>query len=203
MVTRKSGIMIAAVAALSCLLSVVYVSSCKKAGPPYPNCEGIICENGGYCHVDSIDKKPTPHCTCPVGYEGPLCATESVAKYINTWDLYQVITYSDSTPAIGKDSSYIVFVKRSSTHTTFFINNFLGDNNYNDVICTIDSTNSAHFYFDTLSAFHMVFDHFRLLSGEGTITDSTITATLAYKHLNYNMNWQRDTVSIIMTPHHL
>lgn len=58
-------------------LSVLLISfmllflSCSKSDP----CEGIACKNGGTC----ADGK----CQCPVGWEGPLCETESLPKAVN------------------------------------------------------------------------------------------------------------------------
>ena len=147
------------------------------------------------------------HCNCPAGFEGPTCATGTVSKYVGsgTWDVKQTVMASDTASLVGKVSYYTAFIKQSGTATTFFINNFCDSNNYNDIVCTIDSTNSSLFVIDTLSAFHMFYQHFKLVrEGKGSISadDSTITATVMVRHLNYNVNWQMDSLKMVFTPHH-
>ncbi len=202
MVNKKSSVIIAAIVALFCFVSAVYISSCTKPGKE-TNCDYVVCQNGGYCHVDSINKKLTPHCICPTGYEGGTCATASVTKFLGSWDVKQVVIGSDSLDIVGKDSLYSVLLYASGTPTTFMIYNLCGDAYYNDIICTIDSINTNKFVIDTLSSFHMIFNFFKLTqNATGTIIPNTsITTTLYVKRLNYNVNWEHDTLSIFMTPH--
>jgi hypothetical protein len=199
MVNKKSGNIIAVIIAMFSLIAITY-TSCTTPAANLNNCEGVLCNNGGYCYVDSLTK--IRHCVCPKGFEGPTCATPSVSKYFGTWNLTQKITSADSTiPAADSVSHYIVNLVQSATPTTFFINNFSGNIFYNEIVCTLDSTNSYIFTIDTLSAFHMIFDNYRLLYGYGSISnnDSLIRATFAIKHLTPTTNWVYDTISLYMT----
>ena len=220
MISKKSSVISAAVLALCCVVSAVYISSCTKPSKG-PSCDGYACENGGYCSVDTFYNDlyyplvGTPHCdcpkggyqvvhcNCPAGFEGPNCATVSVAKYLGTWDVKQTVIGSDSIKTKGTDSLYSVLIQ-STTPTSFTIYNLCGDKNYNDVICTLDSIHSGSFIVDTTSAFHMIFDHFKQTSqGFGYIVPGdSIVAILHVRHLNYNINWQNDTLAVVMTPHH-
>ena len=206
MVNKKSSVFIAAIVALLCFLSVVYVSSCTKAGNG-ATCEGVVCENGGYCLTDTVttngNKQLTSHCVCPSGFEGANCATVSANKYLGSWSVVQTVIGSDSAKTIGTDSLYSVLLYASATPTTFMIYNLCGDKNYNDIICSIDSINTSNFTIDSLSAFHMIFDHFKLTqNASGVIVSGTsITITkLCIRRLNYNVNWQNDTLSLVMKP---
>ena len=222
MISKKSSVIIAAILALCCVFSAVYISSCTKPSKG-PSCDNYACENGGYCSVDTFYSNtfyplsngtrcdcpgsgvPTVHCNCPSGFEGPNCASAVVAKYARTWDVTQTVIGSDTVSKVGTSTTYEAFLLQSATPTTFFINNICDSNNYNDIVCTIDSTNSSLFVIDTLSAFHMFYQHFKFTqAGSGSISsnDSTITATIWVRHLNYNVNWQNDTLQLVMTPHH-
>jgi hypothetical protein len=164
-------------------------------------CEGVICENGGYCHMDSTTNKPK--CICPTGFEGVNCATGSIAKYIGTWDMRQIISGSDSVGFINDTSYFQVFLRKTATPTTFFIDNFADNKYYNEIVCTVDSNNSFNFGIDTISAYHMLFDSYRLTYGYGYITsnDSAIIGTFAVRHLTATSNWINDTVQIRLLKH--
>ncbi len=224
MVSKKSSVIIAAILALCCVLSTVYLSCSKpKKGA---TCDDYRCQNGGYCSVDTFYKNVfyphdynsspihcncdtggilLPHCNCPSGYEGTYCESAFITKYLREWDVTQTVISSDSAATVGRVTKYSAFLLQSGTPTTFFINNICDSSNYNNIICTIDSTNSRNFVIDTLSAFHMFYQHFKFTQeGIGTISadDSTITATLWTRHLNYNVNWQNDVLKLVMKPHH-
>ena len=221
MVSKKSSVIIAAILALCCVFSAVYISSCTKPSKG-PSCDNYVCENGGYCSVDTFFQDlyfplaGAPHCNCPKGYqvvhcncpsgfEGANCSSAVVAKYTKNWDVKQTVIGSDTASAVGTSITYEAILLQSATPTTFFINNICDSNNYNDIICTIDSTDSHNFTIDTLSAFHMFYQHFKFTqAGYGNISadDSTITAKIWVRHLNYNVNWQNDTLQLVMTPHH-
>ena len=213
MVNKKSGVIVAAMLCLCCVLSVIYISSCTKTANN-PSCDNVVCQNGGYCTIidTSIYDKTTgklskyypvrEQCNCPAGTEGPLCATISESKYIGTWNVKQTVIGSDTAKQVGKVVYYPAYLLKSATPTTFFINNLCDSNNYNDIVCTIDSTNSSNFIIDTLTDFHMFYQHFKLTQqGIGSISGdgSTITATIWTRHLNYNVNWQNDTLQLVMT----
>ena len=208
MLSKKSGVIIATIVALFCFISVVYISSCTKPGKG-PTCDNVHCENGGYCSVDTSfnGTRYNPalvHCNCPSGFEGPNCATVSAAKFLGTWDVKQTIIGSDSVKLVGYDTTYTVLLEATPTPTTFMIVNLCGDITYNDVVCSIDSGNTSYFTIDSNSAFHMIFDHFKLThNSRGAIAanDSSISATLFTRHLNYNVNWQNDTLQLLLTPH--
>ncbi|MES2701225.1 MAG: calcium-binding EGF-like domain-containing protein [Bacteroidota bacterium] len=193
MLSKKRGLVIATVIAFLSFISVTYFS-CTKPGNDPRTCSGVYCENGGYCNLGT--------CICPSGFEGKYCATASVAKYVGTWDLTQEVIGSDSMNDIGKDSSYIVFLKKTATPTTFFVNNFFGNANYNNLVCTIDSANTATFRVDTLTPFHMLYNYVHIYDGaHGDITDNKITMHLRVRHLTETVNWQLDTLLITMKPH--
>lgn len=201
MVNKKSSVIIAAIVGLFCIMSVVYISSCSKPGIPV-SCDGIVCDNGGFCLVNTINKTSAPECICPAGFEGSNCATASVTKYLGTWSVVQKTIGSDSAKSVGTDSLYNVTIEQSATPTTFMIYNLCGDQNYNDVVCTIDSTNTNSFIIDSTSAFHMIFDHFKLTqNSNGLIVPGTSITTILYtRHLDANVNWIHDTFSIVMRP---
>ena len=201
MVNKKSSFIIAAIVSIFSFIIVAH-TSCKKNENSPNVCEGVVCQNNGYCHVDTLHGLHWV-CVCPTGYEGNYCETISVAKYIGTWDVKQVVTGSDSLNFKGVTYLYTAFLKETATPTTFFINNVSNDPFYNDIICTLDSGNSNHFYIDTISAFHMVYDHYKILYGSGMIYNSdSISATFATRHLSATTNWINDTFFLTITPHH-
>src|ERR1035437_5617075 len=108
MIIKRGSKFIAATVTFISIITVAWLS-CTKVGANLQTCNGIICENGGYCHVDTFTKKPV--CLCPSGYEGSNCATVSVDKYIGTWDMMQVITGSDSIGFKNDTVHYIVLLK--------------------------------------------------------------------------------------------
>lgn len=196
MLTRKGSVFIAAMAAIFSLLSIVYVS-CTKVGSA-PACNGVICQNGGYCK--------SGHCKCPAGYEGSTCGTLSVKRYFGTWNVHQTCIGSDSSSVVGKDSFYTVFLSQTATPTTFFMDNFLGNPNYNNLICTIDTLNPRHFVVDTSRDFHMWYEYVTVKAGShGDLAtdDTTIDVYLVLRRLSPTHNWRNDTMSLIITPHHL
>ena len=198
MAKRKRNLLIAALLTIVPYMAITWLS-CNKSDGSLQRCEGVICENGGYCHLNLTTNLPS--CICPTGYEGANCATASVAKYIGTWDMRQIITGSDTAGFIKDTSYYTVFLVKSATPTTFFINNFANNKYYNQIICTMDSANSFDFLIDTISAYHMLFDNFKLQYGWGSIThnDSAITGTFAVRHLTSTSNWINDTVQFALT----
>ncbi len=200
MARRKSRLFIASLLTILSFSLIVW-ASCNKGGVTPVRCEGVVCENGGYCYVDTFTQKP--YCTCPTGYEGPNCATVSVAKYIGTWNMQQIIKGSDTTSFINDTSYYVVSLANSSTPTTFFINNFVNNPYYTEIVCTLDSTNSFGFVIDTLSDDHMLFSSFKLQYGSGAISSngSVITGQFAMRQLTATSNWVNDTVSFTLTHH--
>lgn len=215
MIRKRSGRIIATIAALFSFLMLAYISCKKPQG--YVRCEGVTCLNGGYCAVDTTPQQK-PHCVCPIGWEGSNCATAVVNKYFGTWDLHQHITGSDSMVTIDsvylkRDTTYPVFLQQTATPTTFFINNFFNNPYYNYIICTLDSLNSHRFYIDTISDFHQMYDHYKITWNDGNWrawdsgliaqNDTLITGNFIIRFKNKTTNWQIDTVQFKMTQHHI
>jgi hypothetical protein len=193
MFSKKRGVIIGSVLTLLSSLSVTYFSCTKPSGDPH-TCNYVYCDNGGVCSQGK--------CTCPTGYEGPRCATESVSKFVGIWKVKQIVIGSTKASYIGKDSTYSINLKKSGTVTTFFIDNFYGDASYNNLVCALDSITSTDFRFDTLPAYHMVYDHFRILDGKGTYgpNDRSIESVIRVRRLDATANWQTDTLSLTMSP---
>jgi hypothetical protein len=196
----KGGKLVAAIATFCCCAAIVWLSCTKVSSNP-STCIGFVCLNGSFCHVDTITKKPS--CICPTGYEGPNCSTASVSKYAGTWNMMQIITGSDSANFNHDTTRYVVTLTNTATPTTFFIDNFSNNPYYNEIICTLDSTDSHKFLLDTISAYHLLYDHYHLLYGSGFISanDSFIRVDLATRHLSATTNWINDTMIFIMTHH--
>lgn len=195
MLTRKGSLFIAAFVAIFSLLSVVYVS-CTKVGDA-PACNGVTCLNSGYCKMG--------HCVCPLGYEGANCGTASAARYFGTWDVRQTIIGSDSAYLIGQDSLYTVFIKKTSTPTTFFIDNFMGNASYNDLLCIVDTINVRNFRLDSLRDFNMWYEHVYIKNGSMGVlqsNDTLIDMHVNIRRLSPTSNWRNDTLHMILTPHH-
>jgi hypothetical protein len=201
MMSKKSSIIITAIVTLVSFFTITWLSCSKPS--KNPSCNGVVCENGGRCAMDSILGKLEPQCICPAGFEGPFCATVEVNKYIGTWDIKQHIDWSDSVKTIGTDTTYSVDLAKTATNTTFFINNFFNNANYNNIICDIDSANSSYFTIDTLSDFHEFYDHYQIKSGYGQIyANDSIIGHMFIRFLTGTTNWHQDSVTIRLYPHH-
>ena len=201
--SKKSSIIIAAIVTLFSFVTITWLSCTKPANGP--SCSGVVCENAGYCVLDTVNKNGTkvltPQCACPAGYEGPTCATASVAKYLGTWDITEHVTWSTQPLDNGKDTVYEVLLAKTATNTTFFMNNFFNNANYNDIICDIDSMNTSNFTIDTLSDFHELYAHYQVKWGVGSISGNTINASMFIRFLDATTNWQEDSVTLVLTPH--
>ncbi len=190
MVSKKSGLVLSVIGLVVFVFSLVYVSSCTKPLADYRySCINVVCQNGGHCD--------SGRCTCPVGYEGGHCETRVVDHFYGTWKVHQRTVGSDSTNVVGKDSVYNLELMPTATPTTFFIYNFAGNQYYSELVCLLDSTFNNNFTIDTTSALNMAYDHYRIRGGYGKryATDS-IWARVYVRRLNYNVNWQRDTMEL-------
>jgi len=204
MLTKRSHILVAAIATIFCCLSMIYVS-CTKVGGTLA-CNGVTCENGGYCNDSGF-------CVCPVGFEGVNCGTASVAKFIGDWDVTSVITGSDSADVIGQQTKYTMAFLTAATPTSFLIQNFLGNPNYNAVIGIIDSfTKTDPNYKNKFSLDTGSFDTHIIgaglvigLGSGGTLNPSnnSINAVFNIDRVNSFINREHDTLTLYMTPHHL
>jgi hypothetical protein len=195
MLTKKSRIIIAALSSILCFLSAVYVSCTKPGGSP--SCNGVVCKNSGYCNHG--------HCVCPTGYESADCGTASVAKYIGAWDVTQTTVGSDSPSTIGHQSTYTMFLKTTATPTTFFIDNFLGNSSYNQMLCTLDSVSSNRFVLDSIRDQNMIFGIVYIMpnsSGSYVAASHKISSQFIIRSLTPTHIWKIDTFSLEMVPHH-
>jgi len=190
MVNKKSSLVIAAIVTISFFLSVAWVSCTKPLENYKYSCNNVVCNNNGYC--DSAK------CVCPVGYEGAHCEIGSVKKFFGAYGLKATIIGSDSVTWVNRDTTYDVLLRNTATPTTFFIDNFAGDPFYSSIVCTIDSTHNHNFYFDTTSRTNMVYDHYRIKGGFGYLVGDSIKATVFIRHLNATVNWQNDTMTLLM-----
>jgi hypothetical protein len=198
---KKGGKLIAAILTSFCLITIAWLSCTKVKSDPY-TCNYVTCDNGGYCHKDTVHR--TVGCLCPVGYEGSKCEIVSATKYLNAWDVTETIVGTDSPAFKNLTFHYIAYLEKSPTTTTFLFNNWSNNQYYNNIICTIDSANSYKFVIDTLSSWHLLYDHYRIISGSGMITktDSLITGNMVTRHLSVTSNWINDTFVFYMTQHH-
>lgn len=190
MVMKKSSLIIAAIATISLFLSVTNMSCTKTPGTYKYSCNNVVCSNGGYC--DSA------RCICPVGYEGAHCEIAIVDKFIGSYGLKETILGSDSASLVNTDTTYDVLMRKTATPTTFFLDNFAADPQYSSIICTIDSMDHTHFLIDTTSRTNMVYDHYRIMGGQGNIYGDTVLAYMRVRHLTSTVNWQNDTLELRM-----
>lgn len=193
MFSKKRGVIFGSAVALLTFIPTAWFSCTKPSGNAY-TCDYVYCDNGGVCSQGK--------CTCPTGYEGPRCATESIAKYVGIWKVKQTIIGSTETNTIGMDSVYSINFKKSSTPTTFMVDNFYGDPTYNNLICILDSINTLNFRFDATPSFHMAYSHFRIIDGDGKFdaADRVIESVVRIRHLDATSNWQTDTLHMVFTP---
>ena len=206
---RKNEIVTVIVVATIYALFAVYMSCSKPGGAPL--CRNVVCNNGGYC-----DKG---NCSCAFGYEGLHCDSAFAMKFAGAWDTWQTTIGSDSVREKGTEISYISYLKLTATPTTFFINNFMGNASYNQLVCVIDSANTTHFVLDSTRGHGMIYDNvFVMPDSKGMIylTDPNkyhlsnivqlpylrIQAQFIVRKLTTTHNWRTDTLSLIMTPHH-
>ena len=175
------------------LLAFAYQSCVKPGGPRL--CNNVECLNGSYCLKGQ--------CMCPAGYEGTNCATPAVDKFIGAWRVRQVVTGSDSFKVKGKDTTYTIQINRTTTPTTFFIDNFLGDPQFNSIVGIIDSTYKYSFCLDTARDLNMWYKNINIRFGSGgefVSSPKSIWASVILRYINYNHNWQVDTLRMDMTP---
>ncbi len=200
---KKNKLVFAVLICLSAFMSVTYFS-CEKTGTP-AFCDGIRCNNGGSCLKGQ--------CQCPPGYEDSSCATISATKYLGRWNVHQTVIGSDTTYASGLFMDYSIDLVPTATPTTFFVNNFLNDNEFNKLVCTINPTNTFAFVMDTTTNAAMRFKPIHFWGGNGTISLGyfpsgdkhqaldTINAKFVYQFINRMGNWQVDSLQWVLTNH--
>lgn len=190
MLSKKNSLIVAALVTVSSFLTAAYVSCTKPLQSVKYSCNGVVCSNGGYC--DSA------RCICPVGYEGMHCETGTVDKFIGRFGLTSTVIGSDSLALVNSDTTYDVLFRRTATPTTFFIDNFAADPLYSSIVCLLDSNNLNHFFIDTTSRLNMAYDHYRIVTGQGTLTGDSVLAFVVTRHLTSTVNWQNDTMRLKM-----
>jgi hypothetical protein len=128
---RNSGknIVITLFITLTAFFSVAY-AACKKTEitPAKDLCESITCQNGGTCFKGK--------CSCPGGYEGEFCQTRAIVKYLGNWVLTEKVVGSSDSTHIATQQKYNVDIQTSpGSNVDFVINNFMGNENYDNVPC--------------------------------------------------------------------
>jgi len=191
---------VTAVLALFCLMTIVWLA-CDKTNTKPHSCNGIECKNGSFCNVDTLTK--LPKCVCPTGFEGISCGTATLDRYLGYWNMTQVITISDSGMYTKDTSHFQVLLAKTATPTTFFISNFTNNPYYEKITCVLDSANAHSFVCDTISAYHLLWDHYQVQDGFGFMSanDSVIVAIFAVRHLTATSNWVVDSLNLTMTRH--
>jgi hypothetical protein len=111
------------------IFSVVLYSACNKN-----KCHDVLCLNQGVCDGGS--------CVCPVGFEGPRCATLTRDKFIFTYRGGDTCGADPSSMHYTPYQIHLLAVLHDSLEMT--LKNFI--NNMEDsAICTIQSTDSFTF----------------------------------------------------------
>ncbi len=109
--------------ALSALLTIgafgaVTYTSCTK-----DQCKDVVCANSGTC-LNGI-------CSCPSGFEGNLCQTLSVTKFVKVWNATDVIN--------GTNLVYTVAIGSGINPTSAIISNSFSDDFFSNTInATVD-----------------------------------------------------------------
>jgi hypothetical protein len=65
----------------ACILATAGIMVVVGVSCNTDKCKTIVCANGSYCQLGN--------CVCPVGWEGPSCETESRAKFLGNWMVYE------------------------------------------------------------------------------------------------------------------
>jgi hypothetical protein len=133
----------------------VNFNSCKKE--KQDPCEGITCQNGGWCYDGS--------CKCTLGYEGTNCETESRAKFIGSDSV-------SSSCSVTKWKSTIA----STSVTKLTLKDLYG---FPGINVNADLTSSTEFNIP-LQTVSDGASHTIKISGSGSISGNTITALIKY-----------------------
>jgi hypothetical protein len=132
---------------------IVTFTACTK-----DECEGVVCNNGGTCAGGA--------CSCPVGYEGASCETQTRTLYVgdykgsgsdNTGGTYTNWTFSFS--SVGSTATSMEIALKNATGTTVLT---LPANLETRTTFTIPSTTVGSVTY----------------AGTGTITATTASATI-------------------------
>jgi len=195
--SKKSSLVFGAILTIFSFFTILWIS-CSKPGQP-KSCDNFICKNGGYCYLDTLYK--IQHCGCPSGYEGDRCEVPSVNRYLGNWMISTNIEFSDTAVNINKKAEYVILLSKTATPTTFFFNQFLNMDDYNNVLCHIDSVSSDKFTIDTMVNYHMHYDHIKLMWGYGKLMKDSIVGEFYIKFKNQTSNWEEHKVDYVMKPY--
>ena len=113
--------------ALSAMLTIGAFSAVTYTACTKDECEDVVCNNGGTCISGS--------CSCPSGYEGNQCETQSRDKFIGTYTGTETCT-------IGTDN-YTITLAPNSDGIKLTMTNLYNDNI--TAICTMTGTNTFTF----------------------------------------------------------
>lgn len=110
---------------------IVTYSACKKDDYDYiDECAEVNCQNGANCFKGD--------CLCPAGFSGDYCEEVWLAKYIGRWHVKQTIAVSNKDGRQFQESEYYINVSRDgNSNTRFLIDNIMGNDNYDGILCKV------------------------------------------------------------------
>jgi hypothetical protein len=150
---KIKNIVFSALLTIGAFVAVTF-NSCKSDDSPVDPCAAVVCQNGGACSNGS--------CSCPVGYEGTLCETPSVTKFIRTWR-----TATEACTVSGSNAQYDITITSSSTSAaTLLISNVYGSGR--TVTATLTNANAF-----TIAS--QPFGSSGTISGTGSIANGQLT----------------------------
>jgi hypothetical protein len=130
------------------------LTSCKD------ECKDVNCANGGTCDAGV--------CTCPTGYEGELCETESRAKIVASYSVNE--TCSQTGPA-----QYTVAITKSSSDIVKVLISPFGGYTGAVGVCSLNGTSLT---LDSVTGTGIVFSSFSAtVSANGSTISASYTAT--------------------------
>lgn len=130
------------------------LTSCKD------ECKDVECANGGTCDAGI--------CSCPVGYEGELCETESRAKIVASYAVSENCT-------VTGPASYTVTITKSSSDISKVIVSPFGGYSGATGVCTLSGTSLT---LDNVTGTGIVFSAFTgTVSANGSSISVTYTAS--------------------------
>lgn len=132
-------ILLAALGTFAAFSAVTY-TSCNN-----DKCKAIVCAYGGVCKEGE--------CICVPGYEGPQCETKASEKFLGTWTVSEVGTYTRSV-------QYTINIDQGSSPTEILIRNFYDK---------LTSPVKANIVGDTIKIPQQTVDSFTV-TGRGVIT---------------------------------
>jgi len=111
---------------LPAVFLIVFHTGCVK-----DRCGGIVCLNEGLC-VDG-------QCTCPLGYDGPVCETRWSDQFTGTWQNEEKT--ADSANNISFRES-VIFIREAPLASVFLVDSLEGSDS---IVCEISGRHSFRF----------------------------------------------------------